>query len=217
MVEPWMIRVVTGGRDKKGCIEYEDLGNEGKVKTASETEVSQMLKSSEHFKKAIEYVEHRDNKALSTLRQSDSNTIYMAIMKCKNETLLLTDPDDPGAEDCLEYDCSDQAYVGMASGGVYHRWGHAGNHHIKCSNHLQLRQEIELVKEGVVTRSRGSKNTMLVDATMRLHCSQGGIVWIFIIAQIDGPPGAGGPLAQEEHRLMEYFKSYGERGMNAKS
>ena len=129
----------------------------------------------------MEYLENRSNRGLLELRQGDKDTIYLAVMKTKEETLLISDPESSKAEECLIHDASDQAYVGMASGGVADRWGEKGNHHIKCANNLVTTKEVEQVKEGVVTRSRGNKNTMLVDATMRHHCAQGGIVWIFHI------------------------------------
>ena len=53
-------------------------------------------------------------------------------------------------------------------------------------------------------------NTMLVDATMRVVCARGGVVWLFVVGQSSSVELLGGM----EHDLIKDFDTLGTSGLN---
>jgi hypothetical protein len=98
---------------------------------------------------------------------------------------------------------SDQAYVGLAKHGVMHRWAGYRYNHMQAANNIVHNTKSDNLK-------LQSQTPMLVDASMRVHCSTGGKVWIFTI---QNNPYL--PLRAEEKRLIHYFETFGVHGMNA--
>lgn len=214
------VRVLCMPPAKDGTLQYEELGVPGTIHKVGAVEAAQLMSTSRHFRKVIEYLGARGSRHLQCLGQEDPNVVYLAVM-CRadgvpEDTLLV----NHGDTTYRYHGTHDQAYVGKAKNGILGRWGRDGNHHVKMANHLHLKghQDGPTPVDGAMTRSRDDCSTMLVDATMRLHCSRGGMVWIFVVAQVEGNSAKfADPLSAEETRLIKYFGTLGEHGMNMKS
>lgn len=176
------IRVVVS--NKRGELEYQNL-SDSRTTRASQCELRDLLES-EHFATAWNYVTHRDNSRLWGLNKSTRHVVYMAVMPLI-DTL---DTRHTANGHTLMHSTKDQAYVGIARHGVAHRWCGYIYNHVRSANEVSA--------------------PSLVDATMRLHCAAGGIVWLFVVQH-----NLDLPLRSEEQRLIHYFGTHGERGMNA--
>ena len=176
--------------NKRGELEYQCLCEKKSVK-ATRGELDSLLES-EHFEKAWTHVTHRDSSRLWGVDQFTPHVIYMAVMTFGSN--LETRRDDGNR--VLVHSTNDQAYIGLAKHGVAHRWGGYQYNHIRSANEA--------------SKASASSKPTLVDATMRLHCANGGTVWLFVVQH-----NLNLPLRSEEQRLIHYFGTHGEHGMNA--
>jgi hypothetical protein len=189
-VTPIDLRLVVAD-GKKDKLQYQTLDpSDSDVYTIPTTELDTLISESAHFAHAWEYVNHRDSARVRHITRQERKVIYLAIITFSQETRALF-PDDAHFE-------HDQAYVGLTKQGIGDRWAWFTYNHMLSAN-------------AIMSTHEAGRKTMLVDACMRLHCSQGGKVWLFTIQH---NPALS--LAQEEERLIGYFKTYGSRGMNAK-
>jgi len=152
------------------------------------------LHRSEHFRRLCEHVRHKPQ--LVGLGPESPRVVYFAIMCDEVEVTV----EDPRTKEVMHHR-SAGAYVGKAKSGVRSRWVKDWNHHLAAANHISS------VKMG------GDHNTMLVDATMRVVCARGGVVWLFVVGQCAVGEAL---LNREEHQLIEHFGTVGSQGLNFK-
>jgi hypothetical protein len=184
-VKKCSLRVVVA--NKRGELQYQQLCDKC-THTLPHKELEALCNESEHFRRAWEHVKHRDSSRLWGLDQDTPHVVYMAVMPLRPELLTRHTQGDK----VLEHRAGDQGYVGLAKHGIAHRWGAYEYNHVRSANESE------------------SRKCTLVDATMRLHCASDGVVWLFVVQHNPDLP-----LRAEERRLIHYFGTHGERGMNA--
>ncbi len=181
-------RVVIASGDKSKLV-YEPLGCPGNKYTLDPTELKQLLSESDHFQRLWKLVTHRDYEVVHGKTQCTPHVIYAALMTGGES--IAVEAVHEGQR--LVHVSNDQIYVGLASGGIRHRWLFYTHNHFDAANCIE--------------RSRGK--VMLSDAYVRMHCAQGGIVWLWVV---QNNPDL--PLRAEEKRMIEMLRSHGVSGLN---
>ena len=187
-VQQDQFRVVIASGDKSTLV-YEPLGCPGNRYTLDSDELVRLLGESDHFRRLWKLVTHRDYGVVHGKTQCTPHVIYAALMTGGQS--IATEAVHEGQR--LVHASNDQIYVGLASGGIRHRWLFYTHNHLDAANCIE--------------RSRGK--VMLSDAYVRMHCAQGGVVWLWVV---QNNPDL--PLRAEEKRMIEMLRAHGVSGLN---